>query len=85
MPVKTFQQRTILAKGTISIKRGTTAQWAANDPILWKNEPGYDSDVGNFKVGDGIRKWSQLPWVVGAGDTNRLLSIEDVTVDLQGP
>lgn len=45
----------------IQLRRGTSAQWSAADPILAAGEPGYDTTTGDLKVGDGVKKWSQLP------------------------
>ena len=43
------------------LRRGTTAQWAATDPVLAAGEPGVDLDTGALKVGDGTTVWSALP------------------------
>lgn len=44
----------------IQIRRGTTAQWAANNPILATGELGLDTDLDLFKIGDGITAWTSL-------------------------
>lgn len=44
---------------------GTTAEWAENDPVLLKGELGYEQrSDGKWlsKMGDGEKKWSQLPY-----------------------
>lgn len=51
---------------TIRLRRGTSAEWAARNPVLQQGEPGYDRTTGSFKVGDGVTAWSLLP-AIGAG------------------
>lgn len=44
----------------IQVRRGTTAEWAAENPVLAAGEPGVDVDTGRFKVGDGVTPWEDL-------------------------
>jgi hypothetical protein len=48
----------------LQIRRGTAADWAAGtaNPTLLEGEIGYETDTGNFKVGDGTRAWNDLPY-----------------------
>ena len=47
----------------IQIRRGTTAEWAAANPvILAAGEQGYDTTLKRFKMGDGATAWASLPW-----------------------
>jgi hypothetical protein len=46
----------------IKLRRGTAAEWAAKNPVLADSEPGYESDTGKAKFGDGIRPWNSLPY-----------------------
>lgn len=48
--------------GTIQFRRGTSAQWIAKDPVLGQGEPGFESDSKKIKIGDGINRWSLLPY-----------------------
>jgi hypothetical protein len=41
-------------------RRGTAAQWLAADPILAAGEIGFESDTGEFRIGDGINHWDDL-------------------------
>ena len=43
-------------------RRGTTSEWATANPTLASAEPGYNSTLQRFKIGDGIRKWNDLPY-----------------------
>ena len=47
----------------IKTRRGTLAQWNRSNPIPADGEPCWVSDIGRFKVGDGTRHFSQLPYV----------------------
>ena len=44
----------------IQLRRGTAAQWAAENPILGQGEPGYESDTGVLKIGDGTTAYNSL-------------------------
>lgn len=37
------------------------------NPVLAEGEPGYEVDSGKVKIGDGLRPWSELPYVSGDG------------------
>ena len=49
----------------IQYRRGTAADWTAANPILAQGEPGYESDTGKFKVGDGLNHWASLAYSSG--------------------
>jgi hypothetical protein len=53
---------------SVKHKRGTTTQWASTTYILKDGEIGVDITLYKIKVGDGIKTWSQLPFV--AADNN---------------
>ncbi|OZE03045.1 hypothetical protein CH249_14610 [Rhodococcus sp. 05-2255-3B1] len=58
--------------GVIQVRRGTTAVWAAADPVLAPGEPGYDTEREVFKVGNGSDRWSSLaasPTTAALGET----------------
>lgn len=44
----------------IQNRRGTAAQWAAANPILAVGEPGYETDTGVLKIGDGVTAYNSL-------------------------
>ena len=43
-------------------RRGTAAQWTAANPILSAGEIGFESDSGQFKIGDGTTAWVGLTY-----------------------
>lgn len=51
-------------------RRGTAAEWAAENPVLAAGEIGFETDTKIQKVGDGVTAWNSLTmsWVpVGGG------------------
>lgn len=47
---------------TFKFRRGTSLQWMQSNPILGVAEPGYETDSGKEKRGNGISRWSELPY-----------------------
>lgn len=59
----------------IILRGGTSTEWASSDPVLSVREVGVDSSFSpaRFKIGDGVKKWSELEWagtLVEASTTN---------------
>ena len=56
----------------ILLRRDNEASWSYNDPVLMSGEPGYETDTGKLKIGDGQTPWSALDYYTGitgpAGD-----------------
>ena len=50
------------ASTVIQIRRGTAAQWSSANPILAQGEMGYETDSGQFKIGDGTSNWASLSY-----------------------
>jgi len=47
---------------TIQFRRDTKANWEKYNPVLAPGELGVEIDTWRFKIGDGIRKWTELPY-----------------------
>lgn len=47
----------------MQIRRGTTAEWAASNPVLASGEEGLDTTLKATKIGDGATTWLTLPFV----------------------
>jgi Major tropism determinant N-terminal domain len=45
------------------LRRNISGNWASINPILLAGEPGVELDTGQMKVGDGVTRWNQLPYV----------------------
>lgn len=52
----------------IQMRRGTAADWLAEDPILAGGEVGVELDTLKFKIGNGTDVWSDLPYFVSEDD-----------------
>ena len=55
--------------------RGTASQWALENPILYKGEPGLEEDTDQLKVGDGVTHWVDLPYIVGGAGSPGVVGI----------
>jgi hypothetical protein len=47
----------------ILLRRGTSAEWSASNPILLEGEVGVETDSKKLKVGDGLTAWISLPYI----------------------
>ncbi len=45
---------------SLLLRRGTAAQWTASNPTLLAGEPGFETDTGRWKLGDGATAWATL-------------------------
>ena len=51
-------------------RRGLASDWTTANPVLASGEPGYETDTGKFKYGDGSTAWNSLSYSSGpAGPT----------------
>jgi hypothetical protein len=49
----------------IILRRDSSTNWESNDPVLLSGEPGYETDTGKLKIGDGSSLWSSLDYYHG--------------------
>ena len=49
----------------IQYRRGLASDWTYYNPILAEGEPGYETDTGKFKVGNGYSHWNALIYSSG--------------------
>ena len=47
----------------IKLRRGTAAAWTSANPTLAAGEPGYETDTGKHKIGNGATAWASLAYV----------------------
>jgi hypothetical protein len=47
---------------TFQFRRGTASEWTLDNPVLHAGEPGFESDTGKLKMGDGVHAWSALEY-----------------------
>lgn len=58
----------------IQVRKGTAATWTTANPTLAAGEPGYETDTGKLKVGDGTTAWTSLAYLtLGTQATNTLV------------
>lgn len=60
--------------------RQDAAEWAAENPVLLKDEPGVEEDTGSWKFGDGHTAWNDLPYSSAGGSGAPGLSAYQVAV-----
>ena len=46
----------------IKLRRDVSAAWTSSNPILGSGEPGFETDTGKFKIGDGSTNWNNLAY-----------------------
>ena len=49
---------------TFKLRRDTASDWVLNNPILSAGEPGFETDTGKFKMGDGTTAWTSLEYFI---------------------
>lgn len=50
----------------ILLRRDSSTNWETQNPVLLSGEPGYETDTGKLKVGDGSSQWLSLNYYIGA-------------------
>lgn len=66
----------------IQLRRDTKANWLASDAVLAPGEPGWESDTGRLKVGNGEARWANLDYY-NSGDEEIFAAIEAHIQSLQ--
>lgn len=61
----------------VRFKRRTAEGWEETNPLLKRGEPGYETDTGKVKIGDGETHWVDLEYV---GDALIADLVERVTL-----
>lgn len=78
----------VLLNARIAHTSGTEAQWTTANPVLLKGEIGFveGTSPAKFKIGDGVKKWSELGWgnvatlaQLAADATHRLVTDAQIT------
>ena len=59
----------------ITLRRGTSTEWSATNPVLASGEPGIDTTNNLLKIGNGTSNWSSLSGVnIGNASFNSAVS-----------
>jgi hypothetical protein len=48
----------------IRFRRDTQARWNLVNPVLSSGEPGFETDTGRVKMGDGETAWQDLQYFI---------------------
>lgn len=59
---------------TFKLHRYTASEWVRRNPILAEGEPGYEKNTNRIKVGDGVTRWTLLPYVVSETRIRQLIN-----------
>lgn len=51
----------------LQLRRDTSSRWTSANPTLAEGEPGFETDTGFIKVGDGVTAWNSLAYWRGGG------------------
>lgn len=62
---------------TFQFRRGTASEWNLDNPILHAGEPGFESDTGRLKMGDGVHAWTALEYFLpGSQAVSGVVSVD---------
>jgi hypothetical protein len=50
----------------LEVRRDVSSRWTTTNPVLRSGEPGYETDTGKLKIGNGTADWNTLSYYVGA-------------------
>lgn len=50
----------------IVLRQDLAANWTQNNPVLLSGELGFETDTYRVKLGDGVKRWSLLPYYLRA-------------------
>lgn len=64
----------------IQLRRGTALQWSTINPILAQGEMALELDSHQFKIGNGVDHWNDLPYGGIAGASGNPTKVEVITV-----
>lgn len=49
---------------TFKLRRDYSWRWELENPILSEGEPGFESNTGRFKIGNGYSSWLELDYFI---------------------
>lgn len=68
----------------IKLRRGDAATWVSVNPVLDAGEPGWESDTGLYKTGNGTTAWVDLPYDPPSAHTHPTSAITGLDTALAG-
>ena len=67
----------------IQLRRDTAANWTATNPTLTQGEPGYETDTGKIKYGDGTTAWNSLAYQAAANIVDGTIVDADINASAE--
>lgn len=65
-----------MAVERIQFRRGPAADWFTSNPVLAAGEPGFETDSGAWKIGNGSTPWNSLQYQsLGSSANVRMLPV----------
>lgn len=68
----------------IQLRRDTAALWTSANPVLGQGEPGYETDTGKLKIGNGASAWASLAYQVAVNIADGVVSSGNLSISNQG-
>lgn len=59
-------------------RRDLAVNWTNKNSLLAAGEHGYEIDTGKFKIGNGVLRWTQLPYFVPQGESSAPVTQQDL-------
>ena len=62
----------------LKLRRDTAANWTSTNPTLAQGEPGYETDTGKLKIGNGSTAWNSLAYQAAANIVDGTIVNDDI-------
>lgn len=62
----------------LEFRRDTAANWTGTNPTLASGEPGFETDTGKLKIGDGSTAWASLGYIAAPSGVSPLTTKGDL-------
>lgn len=56
-------------------RRDTSSNWTSSNPVLAQGEPGFETNTGKYKIGDGSTSWNSLSYPTISGASQALAAL----------
>lgn len=68
----------------IQLRRGSASLWQSENTLLAEGEVGFETDTGQFKIGNGTDPWNDLPYG-GAGGIESFADATERDTEITDP
>ena len=66
--------------GRIKNRRDTKDDWSKDNPLLYDGELALEQDTNKLKMGDGITRWNDLPYISAGLPTGSVIAFSGETI-----